>query len=101
MGRQASAPLGCRVADGARRYAVDVPLKEFRLSSHIVRLVCGLLFVALVLGVLAHPPENLTQGLGMLLPAGGLLSVAIRGTRRSVIPKKRVPPAPSSELPRS
>ena len=71
------------------------------MSSHIVRLICGLLFAALVAGVLAHPPENLTQGLGMLLPAGGLLGVAIRGTRRSVIPRKRVPPAPSSESPRS
>ncbi len=70
------------------------------MSSHIVRLVCGLLFVALVAGVLAHPPQNLTQSLGMLLPAGGLLSVALRGTRRSVIPRKRVPPAPS-EAPRS
>ena len=89
------------MADAPGRYDAAVPRKESLLSSHIVRLVCGLLFVALVLGVLAHPPENLTQGLGMLLPAGGLLSVAIRGARRSVIPKKRVPPAPSSELPRS
>jgi hypothetical protein len=71
------------------------------LRSHVIRLVCGLLFTALVAGVLAHPPENLTQGLGMLLPAGGLLSVALRGTGRSIIPRKRVPPAPASESPRS
>lgn len=67
------------------------------MRSHVIRLVCGLLFAALVAGLLARPPENLTQGLGMLLPAGGLLSVAIRGTGRSIIPKKRVPPAPPSE----
>lgn len=73
------------------------------MSSLIIRLVCGLLFVALVLGAVAHPPENLTQGLGMLMPAGGLLGVALRGTRRSVIPKKRVAPAmpASPEPPRS
>ncbi len=73
------------------------------MSSLIVRVVCGLLFVALVLGALARPPENLTQGLGMLMPAGGLLAVVLRGTRRSLIPRKRVAPATpaSTELPRS
>jgi hypothetical protein len=67
------------------------------MSSLLIRLVCGLLFVALVLGALAHPPANLTQGLGMLLPGGMLLSYAIKGPRRSLIPKRRTPePSPAS-----
>jgi hypothetical protein len=37
----------------------------------------------------AHPPANLTQGLGMLLPGAFLLNFAIRGTGRSIIPRKR------------
>ncbi len=71
------------------------------MSSLLIRLVCGLLFTALVLGVVAHPPANLTQGLGMLLPGAFLLNFALRGTSRSRIPRKRAPAAPtaSSEAP--
>jgi hypothetical protein len=65
-------------------------------SALLIRLVCGLLFAALVLGAIARPPDNLTQGLGMLLPGGMLLSYAIKGPRRSLIPKKRAPAAPSA-----
>jgi len=57
------------------------------------------LFTALVLGVVAHPPSNLTQGLGMLLPGAFLLNFALRGTGRSLVPRKRSP-APSSQTPR-
>lgn len=66
------------------------------MNSLIIRLVCGVLFAALMLGMVAHPPANLTQGLGMLLPGGFLLGIAIRGTGRSVIPRKRGPAAPTS-----
>ena len=59
------------------------------MNSLILRAVCGLLFVALVLGVVARPPANLTQGLGMLLPGALLLGVAIKGPRRSIVPRKR------------
>lgn len=69
------------------------------MSSILIRLVCGLLFIALVLGVVAHPPANLTQGLGMLLPGAFLLNFALRGTRRSQLPRKRAP-APPAEPPR-
>ncbi|HYO54602.1 hypothetical protein [Archangium sp.] len=66
------------------------------MNSLLLRLVCGLLFAALVLGAVVHPPANLTQGLGMLLPGAMLLSYAIKGPRRSLVPKKRVPaPAPT------
>jgi hypothetical protein len=66
------------------------------LSALLFRLVCGLLFAAMVLGAVVRPPDNLTQGLGMLLPAAMLLSVALKGPpRRSLIPKRRAPP-PSS-----
>jgi hypothetical protein len=63
--------------------------QEIRVSSIIIRLVCGLLFAALVLGMLAHPPANLTQGLGMLLPGAFLLNFALRGPRRSLLRRKR------------
>ncbi|MBN1209526.1 MAG: hypothetical protein JXB05_32040 [Myxococcaceae bacterium] len=59
------------------------------MSALVIRVVCGLLFAALVLGMVAHPPDNLTQGLGMLLPAGFLLGFAIKGPRRSIVPRKR------------
>jgi hypothetical protein len=72
--------------------------QEIRVSSLLIRLVCGVLFTALVLGVVAHPPANLTQGLGMLLPGAFLLNFALRGTRRSLVPRKRSP-VPSSETP--
>jgi hypothetical protein len=63
-------------------------------NSLLIRAVCGLLFVALVLGVVAHPPANLTQGLGMLLPGAFLLAIALRGPRRSIVPRKRDPSQP-------
>jgi hypothetical protein len=63
-------------------------------SSLLIRLVCGVLFAALALGAIVRPPDNLSQGLGMLLPGAMLLNFAIKGTGRSVIPKKRSP-APS------
>lgn len=69
------------------------------MSSLIIRLVCSLLFLALVLGVVAHPPANFSQGLGMLLPGAFLLHFALRGRPRSVIPRKRTPPAPTSPEP--
>jgi hypothetical protein len=74
--------------------------QEIRVSSLLIRLVCGVLFIALVLGVVAHPPANLTQGLGMLLPGAFLLNFALRGTRRSLVPRKRAPESSSSEAPR-
>ncbi|WP_224372061.1 hypothetical protein [Hyalangium versicolor] len=72
------------------------------MNSLVIRLVCGVLFAALVLGMVAHPPDNLTQGLGMLLPGVFLLHFALRGPRRSLIPRKRSPtdsPSPSVEPP--
>ena len=70
------------------------------MSSLIIRLICGLLFSAIVLGAVVRPPDNLTQGLGMLLPAAMLLSVALKGPRRSVIPKRKREPIPlPTELP--
>lgn len=66
------------------------------MNSVLLRVVCGLLFAALVLGLVVHPPSNLTQGLGMLLPGAFLLSVALKGPRRSIIPKKRGPAASAS-----
>lgn len=66
------------------------------MNALLIRMVCGLLFAAMALGVVAHPPSNLTQVLGMLLPATMLLGVALKGPPggRSRIPKKRAPPAP-------
>jgi hypothetical protein len=55
--------------------------------------MCGLLFAALVLGMVARPPDNLSQGLGMLLPGALLLGVALRGPRRSLLPRKKGPAA--------
>jgi hypothetical protein len=65
-------------------------------NSLIIRLVCGVLFAALVLGMVAHPPANLTQGLGMLLPGVFLLNFALRGPRRSILRRKRGPDAASA-----
>jgi hypothetical protein len=67
-------------------------------SSLIIRVVCGVLFAAMALGAVVHPPENLTQGLGMLMPAAMLLNYAIRGPRRTLVPK-RPAPAPSGSGP--
>ncbi|MGE6757120.1 hypothetical protein ACQKGO_03820 [Corallococcus interemptor] len=65
------------------------------MNALILRIVCGLLFAGMVLGVVTHPPADLTQGLGMMLPATMLLGVALKGPKgRSTIPKKRSPPAP-------
>ncbi len=58
----------------------------------LLRLICGVLFLALVLGAVVRPPDNLTQGLGMMLPAAMLLGGAIKGPRRNIIPKKRSAP---------
>ncbi|KFE62722.1 hypothetical protein [Hyalangium minutum] len=66
------------------------------MNSLVLRLVCGLLFAALVLGMVVHPPTNFSQGLGMLLPGAFLLSVALKGPRRSLVPKKRGPATPPS-----
>jgi hypothetical protein len=45
---------------------------------------------------MVHPPKDLTQGLGMLFPAVMLLSYAIKGPRRNLVPKKPAPaPAPT------
>jgi hypothetical protein len=67
-------------------------------SSILVRVVCGVLFAAMALGAIVHPPTNLNQGLAMLLPGAMLLNFAIKGTGRSVIPRKRAPAASSSAL---
>lgn len=63
--------------------------QDLHVNSLVIRSVCGLLFAALVLGMVVHPPANFTQGLGMLLPGALLLSVAIKGPRRSIVPRKR------------
>ncbi len=65
-------------------------------SDIVVRVVCGLLVLAMGLGALAHPPTNFTQALGMLFPVAMLLGVVVRGTRRSRIPRKKAPPAPAA-----
>jgi hypothetical protein len=64
-------------------------------SSLLVRIICGVLFGAMVLGAIVRPPADLNQGLAMLLPGAMLLNFAIKGTGRSVIPRKRAP-APST-----
>lgn len=61
------------------------------MNALLIRLVCGVLFAAMALGAVVHPPDDLTQGLGMLLPGAMLLNYAIRGPRRSLMPKKRAP----------
>ena len=59
------------------------------MNALVLRLVCGLLFSVLVLGAIVKPPDNFSQGLGMLLPATMLLGVALKGPRRSSISKRR------------
>ena len=59
------------------------------MSALLIRLVCGLLFAALVLGAVVHPPQDLNQGIAMLLPGGMLLGYAVRGPRRSLLPKRK------------
>jgi hypothetical protein len=64
-------------------------------NALLIRLVCGLLSAAMVLGAVAHPPKDLTQGLGMLLPLSMLLGYALKGPpRRSMIPKRKAAPPP-------
>ena len=61
----------------------------------IVRVVCGVLAAAIILGVVAHPPANFTQGMGMLFPVAMLLGFAIRGGPRKRFgqkPPEKVPP---------
>lgn len=60
----------------------------------MVRAVCGLLATAIVLGVVARPPANFTQGMGMLLPVAMLLGYAIRGGRGLRIPRRRTDKVP-------
>ncbi|MBU8895828.1 hypothetical protein DRW03_21065 [Corallococcus sp. H22C18031201] len=66
------------------------------MNDIFIRLVCGVLVAVMGLGMVAHPPTNTMQVVGMLLPVSMLLSVAIRGLpwRRSSFPRKRVPPPP-------
>ena len=72
------------------------------MNALIVRVVCGVLFAAMALGAVVHPPEDLNQGIGMLLPAAMLLNYAIKGPRRAVVPKKPAPaPAPAASDPGS
>ena len=66
------------------------------MNALVVRVVCGVLFAAMALGAVVHPPENLNQGLGMLFPAAMLLNYAVKGPRRALAPKKPAPsPAPA------
>lgn len=66
------------------------------MNALLVRVVCGVLFAAMALGAVVHPPENLNQGLGMLFPAAMLLNYAIKGPRRTLTPKRPAPsPAPA------
>jgi hypothetical protein len=54
----------------------------------------------MALGAIVQPPTNLNQGLAMLLPGAMLLNFSIKGTGRSVIPRRRSPaPAPSPSEP--
>lgn len=62
------------------------------MSTLLVRIVSGVVAAAILLAVVAHPPENATQALGAVLPALMLLAVAVRGTRRSAISRKKSPP---------
>jgi hypothetical protein len=61
-------------------------------SSLLIRLVCGLLSAAMVLGAVVHPPADLTQGLFMLMPVGMLLNYALRGPRRTLMRPRRGAP---------
>ncbi len=70
------------------------------MNSILLRLVCGVLFAAMALGAVVHPPEDLTQGLGMLMPAAMMLNYAIRGPRRALVPKRPAPaPSPTGSGP--
>lgn len=64
------------------------------MSSVVVRIVCAVLSAAILLGLVVRPPQNTSQAFGAVLPALMLVAVAIRGTRRSILPRKKSPPAP-------
>ena len=55
----------------------------------IVRLVCGVLASAIILGVITRPPTTMGQTIGALLPTAMLLGFAIRGGRKSRLPKRK------------
>ncbi len=59
------------------------------MSHAVVRVVCGLLAAAMLVGVVAKPPATSGQLLGALMPVGMLLAVALRGNRKSILPRKR------------
>ena len=59
------------------------------MSHVVVRVVSGLLAAAMIAGLIARPPSSSGQVLGALLPVGMLLAVALRGNRKSILPKKR------------
>jgi hypothetical protein len=88
--------MGRTCAVGTAGYHGPHRSKEPLVSSLLIRLVCGVLFAAMALGAVVHPPDNLTQGLGMLLPGAMLLNYAIRGPRRSLVPRRRAPAPPST-----
>lgn len=54
----------------------------------IVRIICGLLAAAIILGVIAKPPEQMSHVIGALLPTAMLVGFAIRGTGRSRLPRR-------------
>ena len=59
------------------------------MSGTLVRVVSGLLALAMVAGLVAKPPATAGQVMGALFPVAMLLGVAIRGTRRSLLPPKK------------
>jgi hypothetical protein len=59
------------------------------MTQAVIRGVAGLLAAAMVAGVLAKPPATAGQLMGALFPVAMLLAVAIRGTRRSTLPRKK------------
>jgi hypothetical protein len=59
------------------------------MTGTVVRAVCGLLAAAMVLGLVARPPSTAGQLMGALLPVGMLLAVAVKGTRRSILPPRK------------
>ncbi|MBM4380524.1 MAG: hypothetical protein FJ086_14710 [Deltaproteobacteria bacterium] len=59
------------------------------MTGTVVRGVCGLLAAVMILGLVARPPSNAGQVMGALLPVAGLLAVALRGTRRSILPPRK------------
>ncbi len=64
------------------------------MNSTVVRIVSGVLGVAIVSGIAVRPPQNMNQAIGAALPALMLFGMALRGTRRSLIPRKKSAPPP-------